>query len=164
MIQNKVVANIKQNTNDVELRAILSEYEKKLVEMENHNMESITKFRNVIESLQKEKEELNQRLIKANHNKLQNVVLKENDKFNLTMELNREREREKTGFYLWNCGIVNSSVDMNTYLAEKKIERPNNKKLFRVEYVYDFTQSMESCISVHIKNELKSSKELTINL
>ena len=52
------------------MRAILSEYEKKLVEMENNNMESITKFRNVIESLQKEKEELNKRLIKANHDKL----------------------------------------------------------------------------------------------
>ena len=42
MIQNKVVANIKQNTNEQELRAILNEYEKKLVEIENNNKESIT--------------------------------------------------------------------------------------------------------------------------
>jgi uncharacterized phage infection (PIP) family protein YhgE len=37
MIQNTVVANVKQNNNEQELKIILNEYEKKLVEMEKDN-------------------------------------------------------------------------------------------------------------------------------
>ena len=125
-------------------------------------MESITKFRNVIESLQKEKEELNKRLIKANHDKLSVPVAQqqENDVFNQTMDYNRERENEKTGFYLWNCGIVNSTVELNSYLREKKLQKPNPKKQFRVEYVFNLSQyNVDECMGMQMKNELKNSKQ-----
>lgn len=52
------------------MKIILSEYEKKVIEMEKDNNQSSLKLKSIIETLQKEKEELNMRLIKANHSKL----------------------------------------------------------------------------------------------
>jgi uncharacterized phage infection (PIP) family protein YhgE len=68
-----VVANVKQNNNENELKIILSEYEKKLVEMEKDNNQSSEKLNEIIETLQKEKQALNERLIRANQTKLKHT-------------------------------------------------------------------------------------------
>jgi len=71
MIRNTIVANVKAGGNDQEeLKVILGEYERRLKDMENDNQQSSLKLRQIIENLMKEKDELNQRLIKANNEKL----------------------------------------------------------------------------------------------
>jgi hypothetical protein len=73
MIKNTVVANVKAGGSDQELRVILSEYERRLREMESDRNDSSQKLRQIIENLMREKDELAERLIKANHDKLQIV-------------------------------------------------------------------------------------------
>lgn len=58
MIKNTVVANVKANNNDQELRVILTEYERRLKDMESNSQESSLKLRSIIENLLKEKDEL----------------------------------------------------------------------------------------------------------
>ncbi len=73
MIQNKVVANVVKKTtleDEAELKAIMMEYERRLGEMEKDSERNNMKLKQVIESLMKEKDELNQRLITANNRKL----------------------------------------------------------------------------------------------
>lgn len=73
MIQNKVVANVVKKTSledEAELKAIMMEYERRLGEMEKDSERNNIKLKQVIESLMKEKDELNQRLINANNRKL----------------------------------------------------------------------------------------------
>jgi hypothetical protein len=45
MIRNTIVANIKSNNNDQELRIILTEYERRLKDMENDSQQSGLKLR-----------------------------------------------------------------------------------------------------------------------
>lgn len=70
MIRNTIVANIKSNNNDQELRIILTEYERRLKDMENDSQQSGLKLRQIIDNLMKEKDELSTRLIKVNNLKL----------------------------------------------------------------------------------------------
>jgi hypothetical protein len=72
MIKNTVVANVKSNNNDTDLKLILTEYEKRLKDIENDSQQSSLKLRQIIDNLMREKDELNKRLIKANHDKLLN--------------------------------------------------------------------------------------------
>ncbi len=58
MIKNTVVANVKAGGSDQELRVILSEYEKRLREMESDSIESSSKLRQIIDNLMREKDEL----------------------------------------------------------------------------------------------------------
>jgi centromeric protein E len=58
MIKNTIVANVKAGGSDQELRVILSEYERRLREMESDKNESSEKLRQIIENLMKEKDEL----------------------------------------------------------------------------------------------------------
>ena len=59
MIRNTVVANVKANSNDQELRLILTEYERRLKDVENDSEQSSLKLRQIIDNLVKEKDELN---------------------------------------------------------------------------------------------------------
>jgi len=73
MIQNKVVANVVKKSgleDEAELKAIMQEYERRLNEMEKDSKQNNDKLKQVIESLVREKDELNQRLINANNRKL----------------------------------------------------------------------------------------------
>jgi hypothetical protein len=70
MIKNTVIANVKSNANDQDFRVILTEYERRLKDMETNSVQSSLKLRQIIENLMKEKDELNQRLIRVNHDKL----------------------------------------------------------------------------------------------
>lgn len=70
MIKNTVVANVKAGGSDQELRVLLSEYERRLREMESDRNDSSEKLRQIIENLMREKDELAERLLKANHEKL----------------------------------------------------------------------------------------------
>lgn len=72
MIKNTVIANVKSNANDQDFRVILTEYERRLKDMETNSVQSSLKLRQIIENLMKEKEDLNQRLIRVNHDKLSN--------------------------------------------------------------------------------------------
>jgi Kinesin motor domain len=45
MIRNTIIANVKANNNDQELRLILSEYERRLKDMENDSQQSSLKLR-----------------------------------------------------------------------------------------------------------------------
>ena len=58
MIKNTVVANVKAGGTDQELRVILSEYERRLKEMESDKNEAGDKLRQIIDNLMREKEEL----------------------------------------------------------------------------------------------------------
>ena len=58
MIKNTIVANVKAGGSDQELRVILSEYERRLKEMESDKYESSEKLRQIIENLMKEKDDL----------------------------------------------------------------------------------------------------------
>jgi hypothetical protein len=49
---------------------ILTEYERRLKEMECDQIQSSDKLRQIIDKLMREKDDLSQRLIKANHDKL----------------------------------------------------------------------------------------------
>ncbi len=74
MVRNTVVANVKgMGASENEIRQMLGEYERRLREMEWDKEESGRKMREMIERLINEKDELNQRLIKANHDKLQTI-------------------------------------------------------------------------------------------
>jgi len=103
MIKNTVVANVKANSNDQELRIILTEYERRLKDMENSNQESSLKLRQLIDTLLWEKDELNQRLIKANHDKLTTQGGTTLPDPRLETE-----QSEKKDIYIWGCGIINS--------------------------------------------------------
>lgn len=108
MIQNKIVANVKSNQSEQELKNILTEYEKRLTEMEKDNKESYSKLKTLIEKLQKEKEDLNKRLIKANNNKL---LLKAEDGSNgqsSNDEIMIEADNKSKSFVIMGCGIINS--------------------------------------------------------
>lgn len=59
MIENKVVANVKSNSDDQELKVLLTEYERRLTDIEKDNQLSSLKLRSIIDNLLKEKDELN---------------------------------------------------------------------------------------------------------
>ena len=72
MIRNTVVANVKGiGASENEVRLMLAQYERRLREMEWDKEASGRNMKELIDKLIQEKDELNQRLIKANHNKLQ---------------------------------------------------------------------------------------------
>ena len=70
MIKTTVVPNVKAGGSDQELRVLLSEYERRLREMESDRNDSSEKLRQIIENLMREKDELAERLLKVNHDKL----------------------------------------------------------------------------------------------
>ena len=49
---------------------MINEYEKRLIEIEKDNQQSYLNLKTIIDNLQKEKQELNNRLIRANNTKL----------------------------------------------------------------------------------------------
>ena len=81
--------------------------------MESNSQESSLKLRSIIENLLKEKDELSQRLIRANHDKLlQNPSQGEEE------EKPVETEEALTNVYLWNCGILHSSVPIDKLINQ----------------------------------------------
>lgn len=57
-----------------ELRGLINEYQKRLNEIEKDNENKSHHLKLAIETLMKEKDELSQRLIRANNNKLINIL------------------------------------------------------------------------------------------
>jgi hypothetical protein len=115
MIKNTVVANVKAGGSDQELRALLTEYERRLRDMESDRNDSSEKLRQIIENLMREKDELAERLLKANHLKLTTnaaasaaVVGLEVDAVDVPDEVGGEGE-PMTAVYIWGVGMVHSS-------------------------------------------------------
>ena len=115
MIKNTVVANVKAGGSDQELRVILSEYERRLREMESDRNESSQKLRQIIDNLMREKDELAERLIKANHDKLQIInqesAVPQGTKDEVPSpdaEDSRGGVDPQTSFYLWGVGMIHS--------------------------------------------------------
>ena len=115
MIKNTVVANVKAGGSDQELRALLTEYERRLRDMESDRNDSSEKLRQIIENLMREKDELAERLLKANHLKLTSnaaasaaVVGLEVDAVDVPDEVGKEGEPMKA-VYIWGVGMVHSS-------------------------------------------------------
>ena len=115
MIKNTVVANVKAGGSDQELRALLTEYERRLRDMESDRNDSSEKLRQIIENLMREKDELAERLLKANHLKLTTnaaasaaVVGLEVDVVDVPDEVGKEGE-PMTAVYIWRVGMVHSS-------------------------------------------------------
>jgi ElaB/YqjD/DUF883 family membrane-anchored ribosome-binding protein len=118
MIKNTVVANVKAGGSDQELRALLTEYERRLRDMESDRNDSSEKLRQIIENLMREKDELAERLLKANHLKLTTnaaasaasaaVVGLEVDAVDVPDEVGKEGE-PMTAVYIWGVGMLHSS-------------------------------------------------------
>ena len=116
MIKNTVVANVKAGGSDQELRALLTEYERRLRDMESDRNDSSEKLRQIIENLMREKDELAERLLKANHLKLTTnaaasaavVGLEVPEAVDVPDEVGKEGE-PMTAVYIWGVGMVHSS-------------------------------------------------------
>lgn len=126
MIKNTVVANVKAGGSDQELRVILSEYERRLREMESDRNDSSQKLRQIIENLMREKDELAERLIKANHVKLQiinqeaAVALGAKDEVpSARLEDCRGETEPQTSFYLWGVGMIHSCQPIDEALQQR---------------------------------------------
>jgi hypothetical protein len=92
---------------------ILSEYERRLKDMENDHSQNSLKLRQIIENLMKEKDELNQRLIRANHEKLPLIEGTRDTTSGRTGFAPGNSGDDSSGvsddemsFYLWNIGII----------------------------------------------------------
>jgi hypothetical protein len=116
MIKNTVVANVKAGDSDQELRALLTEYERRLRDMESDRNDSSEKLRQIIENLMREKDELAERLVRANHLKLTSnaaasaavVGLEVDAVVDVSDEVGKEAE-PMTSVYIWGVGMVHSS-------------------------------------------------------
>lgn len=122
MIRNTIVANVKANSNDQELRAILTEYERRLKEVESDSQQSSLKLRQIIDNLMHEKDELNQRLIRANHSKL--AAIAEGGGEAPGSVPSDFDEAQQTTFYLWNCGVINSSLPIDKFIIQTSVASP----------------------------------------
>ena len=119
MIKNTVVANVKSNNNDTDLKLILTEYEKRLKDIENDSQQSSLKLRQIIDNLMREKDELNKRLIKANHEKLFNPEGTTSWNDSPESETSSKEDQFITSLYIWNCGIINSSQTIDKVLIQQ---------------------------------------------
>ena len=119
MIKNTVVANVKAGGSDQELRVLLSEYERRLREMESDRNDSSEKLRQIIENLMHEKDELAERLLKANHEKLTaaSVVIGEEVQDEVPAQRSPEDGRvggePQTSIYIWGVGMIQSSTPID---------------------------------------------------
>lgn len=97
---------------------ILSEYERRLRESENDRHENGEKLRQIIESLLREKEELSDRLVRANQAKLIMTGSSGLNKGGATASAYKEDEvvlgetQEERVAYVWNAGIIRSKVEI----------------------------------------------------
>lgn len=104
--------------------------------MENDHSQNSLKLRQIIESLMREKDELNQRLIKVNHEKLPEIVKKAAEH----RDFHGDEEATESTFYLWNCGILMSTaLPVSKYLLASAPRFPQ----FKVEYIVNYAGSTE---------------------
>ena len=83
--------------------------------MESDKHESGVKLKQIIENLVREKEELAQRLIKAN-----NIKLKEKAVAGGAEEFEeKEEEEDLTQIYIWGCGNIHSSMPIDRLLSKE---------------------------------------------
>jgi len=120
MIKNTVVPNVKAGGSDQELRVLLSEYERRLREMESDRNDSSEKLRQIIENLMREKDELAERLLKANHEKLTaatSVVIGQEAQEVVPAQRSPEDGGEggepQTSIYIWGVGMIQSSTPID---------------------------------------------------
>ena len=128
--------------------------------MESNSQESSLKLRSIIENLLKEKDELSQRLIRANHDKLlQNPNQAEED------EKPAESEESLMNVYLWNCGILHSSVPIDKLINQS----PSIEKRGVASYILKLNQEAadqgaQKLYMLSLRSSKKEGRDLKLEI
>eukprot|EP00347_Sterkiella_histriomuscorum_P010849 403374689 len=166
MIKNQVVANVVKKTSsedEAELKAILFEYEKKLGDMQKDSENNHNKLQQVIETLVKEKQELNSRLLRANNKKLQDLLEQKQEQQNDQKDHRFDKQHTQVkSFYLFDCGILNSYFSLDTFIPKHPSESLQDKKqseTFSIDYIVKLNDRLESQNSKIMISTLKQAKK-----
>lgn len=91
--------------------------------MEKDNNQSSLKLKGIIETLQKEKEDLNLRLIRANHSKLSQVKVTEGQDEELDSEQSKAKAsvklNESSSIFVMGTGIITTMAKIDHLIPQK---------------------------------------------
>jgi hypothetical protein len=120
--------------------------------MESDRNDSSQKLRQIIENLMREKDELAERLIKANHDKLQTVVVSGQEGAvtgareevpSAKLEGGSEGVEPQTSIYLWGVGMIHScqAIDKALLPRTPSGEALLEKKVYTSESIVRLDQT-----------------------